>query len=134
MMTAYVLAWSLFTAATAAATSLAGLIAARFAFGLAQAGAYPTATSLLSRWIPLAGRGRASSLVSLGGRLGGAAAPLVTALLLVWLVPVARSPRLAPRDVVDPLGFCLRLTGPDGPAAAELATPGLARLAGLAAG
>lgn len=121
MMTIYVLAWSLFTAMTAAASGLAGLIAARLAFGLAQAGAYPTATSLLSRWVPPTGRGKASSLVSLGGRLGGAAAPLVTALLLVWLVPASRSSLLAAGDVVDPGGLSRGLIEPKYSAGTELA-------------
>jgi MFS family permease len=121
MMTVYILAWSLFTALTAGASSLAGLIAARLAFGLAQAGAYPTASAILSRWVPPAGRGTASSLVSLGGRLGGAAAPLLTALLIVWFVPVSRSTRLAVGDVIDPGGLSRQLTAPEGPTAAELA-------------
>src|SRR4029077_9629238 len=81
MMTIYILAWSLFTATTAAASALALLIAARLAFGLAQAGAYPTATSLLGRWVPTGSRGTASSLVALGGRIGGAGAPILTAFL-----------------------------------------------------
>lgn len=121
MMTAYILAWSLFTAATAAASGLAWLIVARLAFGLAQAGAYPTATSLLSRWVPTGQRGTASSLVALGGRLGGAAAPALTALLLVSLVPVTRSSRLEAADVIDPSGLRRSLADPHGPAASELA-------------
>ena len=121
MMTAYILAWSLFTAATAAASGLAWLIVARLAFGLAQAGAYPTATSLLSRWVPTGQRGTASSLVALGGRLGGAAAPVLTAVLLVWLVPVTRSSRLEAGDVIDPSGLRRSLVDPHGPAASELA-------------
>ena len=58
------------------------LIVARLLFGIAQAGCYPTAGSLIKRWIPLAGRGTASSIVSFGGRCGGAIAPLLTAWLL----------------------------------------------------
>jgi MFS family permease len=121
MMTIYILAWSLFTAATAAASGLAGLIAARLAFGLAQAGAYPTATSLLSRWVPTERRGAASSVVSIGGRLGGAAAPLLTAMLLVALVPVTRSSRVEAGDIIDPAGLRRSLVEPVGPAASELA-------------
>jgi MFS family permease len=121
MMTVYIISWSLFTALSGGASSLIGLIAARLAFGLAQAGAYPTATSLLSRWVPPAGRGTASSLVSLGGRLGGAAAPLLTALLFVWLVPGSRSARLSAGDILDAEALCRQLSAPKAPAAAELA-------------
>ena len=117
----YILAWSLFTATTAAASGLALLIVARLAFGLAQAGAYPTATSLLGRWVPTGSRGAASSLVALGGRIGGAAAPILTAMLLVSLVPVTRSSRLEARDIIDPAGLRRALINPDGPAASDLA-------------
>lgn len=58
------------------------LIAARLLFGIAQAGCYPTAGSLIKRWVPVPRRGTASSIVSFGGRFGGAIAPLLTALLL----------------------------------------------------
>jgi MFS transporter, ACS family, glucarate transporter len=121
MMTVYILAWSLFTATTAAASGLAWLIVARLAFGMAQAGAYPTATSLLSRWVPTGRRGAASSLVSLGGRFGGAAAPLLTAVLLVAFVPVTHSSRLAAGDIIDPAKLRHSLIDPNGPAASELA-------------
>ncbi len=38
--------------------------------------------SLIRRWIPLAGRGSASAIVSFGGRLGAALTPVLTAWLL----------------------------------------------------
>jgi MFS family permease len=102
MMTAYILAWSVFTAGTALATTLVLLLAARLAFGVAQAGAYPTAASLLGRWVPPSGRGVANSLVALGGRLGGAAAPALTAVLIVAFVPPTTPARLGPDDVLGP--------------------------------
>jgi ACS family glucarate transporter-like MFS transporter len=82
MLTLYVLAWSVCTALTGWAGGFVMLILARVFFGLSQAGCYPTSGSLIKRWIPLAGRGRASSLVSMGGRIGGVIAPLLTAWLL----------------------------------------------------
>jgi sugar phosphate permease len=82
MMPIYIVLWSLCTALTGLATGFAMLIVARLVFGLAQAGCYPTAGSLIKRWTPLPVRGTASSFVSLGGRLGGAIAPLLTAWLL----------------------------------------------------
>src|SRR5690606_25208019 len=70
------------TALTGLAAGFVLLMAARLLFGLAQAGCYPTAGSLVKRWIPLTRRGTASSLVAFGGRLGGAIAPALTAWLL----------------------------------------------------
>lgn len=82
MMAIYVMLWSVFTAATGLAAGLVTLLVARLGCGLAQAGAYPTSGGLLSRWIPFAQRGRASAIVAFGGRVGGAAAPYLTVLLL----------------------------------------------------
>src|SRR5687767_5600975 len=50
MLALYILLWSLFTALTGLAAGFAMLVVMRLGFGLAQAGAYPTAASLLSRW------------------------------------------------------------------------------------
>lgn len=82
MLPTYIVLWSVCTALTGLATGFAMLIVARLVFGLAQAGCYPTAGSLIRRWTPLPMRGTASSIVSFGGRLGGAIAPLLTAWLL----------------------------------------------------
>ncbi len=83
MLTLYILLWSLFTAETGIAVGFAALLASRFAFGLAQAGAYPTSAGLLSKWIPFASRGLASSVVAFGGRIGGSLAPVLTAYLIL---------------------------------------------------
>ncbi|MCA9131681.1 MAG: MFS transporter [Planctomycetales bacterium] len=82
MLPIYIILWSLCSAMTGLATGFLMLIIARLVFGLAQAGCYPTAGSLIKRWAPLTSRGTASSIVSFGGRLGGAIAPLLTAWLL----------------------------------------------------
>jgi MFS family permease len=82
MLTAYILLWSLFTAMTGFATGFAGLLAARLLCGMAEAGAYPTAMALIRKWIPLAGRARASGCVALGGRIGGTLAPFLT----IWMI------------------------------------------------
>lgn len=82
MLPLYILIWSACTILTGLANGFLMLIAARLLFGLAQAGCYPTAGSLVKRWVPLPRRGTASSIVSFGGRLGGAIAPLLTAWLL----------------------------------------------------
>lgn len=78
----YILIWSLMTGLLGMATGLVMLLVFRMGCGLAQAGAFPTSASLLSRWVPFSARGFASGCVSLGGRLGGAIAPLLTAYLL----------------------------------------------------
>ncbi len=89
MLALYILLWSLFTAMTGLASGFMMLIVMRLGFGLAQAGAYPTAASLLSRWMPFSARGLASGVVAFGGRVGGFLAPLLTAWMLVTLAPTA---------------------------------------------
>ncbi|QDS89121.1 putative sulfoacetate transporter SauU [Rosistilla ulvae] len=82
MMPIYIAVWSISTILTGFATGFAMLLVVRLLFGLSQAGCYPTAGSLVKRWIELPRRGTASSIVSFGGRFGGAIAPLLTAWLL----------------------------------------------------
>ncbi len=78
----YIVGWSLCTICTGLATGFVMLMAVRLIFGFMQAGCYPTAGSLIKRWSPLSRRGTVSSIVSVGGRVGGAIAPLLTAWLL----------------------------------------------------
>ncbi|MDB5341612.1 MAG: sauU 3 [Planctomycetaceae bacterium] len=99
MLTLYILSWSLFILLVGWSNSLWFLLAMQLGNGLSQAGAYPTSASLLSRWMPLGSRGIASSLVAFGGRLGGAGAPILTAWLIVFFVPVGTSSLLTPRQV-----------------------------------
>lgn len=82
MLPLYIGIWSMCTMLTGFASGFVMLMVARLLFGFAQAGCYPTAGSLIKRWLPLPRRGTASSIVSFGGRLGGAVAPLLTAWLL----------------------------------------------------
>jgi len=86
MLPLYITVWSICTIATGLANGFVMLIGARLLFGIAQAGCYPTASSLIRRWVPLPRRGTASSIVSFGGRLGGALAPIITAFLLKELI------------------------------------------------
>jgi nitrate/nitrite transporter NarK len=125
MLVAYILTWSLFTGLTGVAVGFGSLLVFRFGFGFGQAGAFPTSAGLLSRWVPLAARGRASSIVAFGGRVGGAIAPLATAYLLVLFVPVGVSSLLDPADLLDPPRLCFELARPDGgrPESAGTATP-----------
>jgi MFS family permease len=83
LITLYIAAWSLFTAATSFATGFATLFIARLLCGLAEAGYYPASSSLLTRWAHIEGRGFASSVISWGGRVGGAVAPGLTAYVIL---------------------------------------------------
>jgi ACS family glucarate transporter-like MFS transporter len=83
MLSLYILLWSLFTGLMGALRALIGLIALRLLCGVAQAGAYPTSGSILSKWAAFRERGRFSSLIALGGRVGGSLAPVLTAYLMV---------------------------------------------------
>jgi ACS family glucarate transporter-like MFS transporter len=82
MLTACVLAWSLCTALTGVVAGLALLVSARLLCGIAQAGAYPIAARVNSLWTPFPRRAMASSIIALGGRAGGALAPVATAYLI----------------------------------------------------
>jgi sugar phosphate permease len=85
MLTAYILGWSLMTALTGWVTGLTGLLLARLACGVAQAGAYPTSGGVIRNWFPMHRRAAASSWVSLGGRLGGMLAPTISTVLILML-------------------------------------------------
>jgi ACS family glucarate transporter-like MFS transporter len=85
MMAFYVALWSLFTGLGGLTFGFVSLLATRLGMGLAQAGAYPTSGGLLGRWIPFAQRGVANSIVALGGRIGMALTPLLTAYLMNWI-------------------------------------------------
>lgn len=81
-----IVAWSAVTAATGFVGGFAALVAVRLMLGVTESGAYPAAAALIKRWAPAGVRGMCSSAVALGGRIGGAVAPLLTAKLAVALV------------------------------------------------
>jgi sugar phosphate permease len=109
MLTLYVLLWSMFLGLIGLATGFLMLLAFRFGFGLAQAGAYPTSAVLVARWVPLTARGSASGLIAVGGRVGAFLAPILTALLIVQFVPLSVSSRLTADDVLDYPNLCYHL-------------------------
>ncbi len=86
VLTISIAAWSLVTAATGFATGFAVLLVVRLLLGITEAGAYPAAAGLVKRWARPEERGRFSSVVALGGRIGGAVAPWLTATLAIGLV------------------------------------------------
>ena len=87
MLALYVAGWSLATIGMGLVNGLAAIFFVRFVLGVSQAGAYPTAASLLKRWIPYGARGLANSSVSMGGRAGG--------LLAFAATPALDAPRRA---------------------------------------
>lgn len=71
-------AWSAVTALTGLAWSFGSLVVIRLMLGVSEAGAYPAAATLVKRWARPEERGWFSSIVALGGRIGGAFAPALT--------------------------------------------------------
>jgi MFS family permease len=76
-ITRIVLAWSLFTALTGAATGFYSLLVYRLLFGMGEAGAYPNMARIQSRWLPITERARAGGVLWLCARWGAAFAPLI---------------------------------------------------------
>ncbi|MFD2570026.1 MFS transporter [Spirosoma soli] len=84
VLTRVVLWWSGFTMLTGTATSFLYLLIVRFLFGIGEAGAYPNASIVISRWFPAVEVGRAQSVIWAAGRLGGALTPLLVIPLVHW--------------------------------------------------
>ena len=102
VLASYVALWSLSTALLGVAAGVTSLLVLRLACGLFEAGAYPVCAGIVRRWIPAAHRGLASGIVSVGGRLGGALAPVLTIeLMLLWSYSYSEgpmSPEAGPAD------------------------------------
>ena len=84
MLSAFIVLWSLSTGLMGVANGWFALFFLRLCCGLFEAGAYPVAAGIVSRWMPIGSRGIASSIVAVGGRLGGALAPVLTIQLMLW--------------------------------------------------
>lgn len=82
VLTRIVIWWSVFTALTGAATGVATLIGVRFLFGAGEAGAFPNAARVISRWFPVAERGRVQGVMLTAAQLGGVAAPVAAAAVI----------------------------------------------------
>src|SRR5687767_3568710 len=74
--------WSLFTALTGAAVGLRSLLVIRFLFGAGEAGAFPNASRVATRWFPPRDRGKARGAITTASLVGGAASPVLAALLM----------------------------------------------------
>lgn len=88
VLTISIAAWSTVTAATGFIEGFAALVVVRLLLGITESGAYPAAAGLVKRWARPEERGRFSSIVAFGGRIGGAAAPALTAVLAAALAGV----------------------------------------------
>ena len=82
VLTRIVIWWSAFTALTGAALGLPSLILIRFLFGAGEAGALPNSACILSRWFPVERRGMAQGALNASMQIGGAVAPILTAVLI----------------------------------------------------
>jgi MFS family permease len=82
VITRIVLCWSVFTALTGAALGFWSLFAFRFMFGAGEAGAFPNAARVVTRWFPPAERGLARGTITMTSQLGGAITPPLVAGLI----------------------------------------------------
>jgi MFS family permease len=77
VLTRIVLWWSAFTSLTGVVSSYAALLVVRFCFGMGEAGAYPSASAVIARWIPARHRARAWGTVWMTAQIGAASTPLL---------------------------------------------------------
>jgi len=82
VLTRIVLWWSAFTALTGVCAGFVSLLVVRFLFGAGEAGAFPNAIRVITRWFPLRERGRVQGLMLGAAQLGAVAAPAGAA----WLI------------------------------------------------
>ncbi|MDQ2775272.1 MAG: MFS transporter [Acidobacteriota bacterium] len=85
VLTRIVLWWSMFTIATAGAFNYATLLIIRFLFGIGEAGAWPNAARVFTRWIPTRERGRVQGMFFAGAHLSGGLTPILVAYLARFL-------------------------------------------------
>ncbi len=85
VLTRIVLWWSAFTMLTGAATHYAILLIVRFLFGVGEAGAWPNAARVFSRWVPASERGRVQGIFFAGAHLLGGLTPALIAWIAIFL-------------------------------------------------
>jgi ACS family glucarate transporter-like MFS transporter len=85
VLSVLVAVWSIFTGFTGLAGGLLTLILVRFLFGAAEAGAFPNAARIMTRWFPLSERGRVQGIMLSFAQVGAVAAPAATA----WVIEYA---------------------------------------------
>ena len=77
VLTRVVLWWSAFTSLTGAVSNYYLLLITRFCFGAGEAGAFPNASIVVSRWFPASQRASMSGVLLMASQIGGAIAPLL---------------------------------------------------------
>lgn len=77
-----VVSWSLMTALTGTVAGLGSLLLVRALFGASEAGMFPGAARVITRWFPASQHGRVFGLMLMTATLGGAAAQPLS----VWLM------------------------------------------------
>ena len=77
VLTRIVLWWSAFTWLTGAVSNYWLLLLTRFCFGAGEAGAFPNAAIVVSRWFPASQRASMSGVMLMASQIGGAIAPLL---------------------------------------------------------
>ena len=82
VITRIVIWWSAFTALTGLGFDVWSLMLIRFLFGMGEAGAFPNAARVVTRWFPADERGFARGAITTCSLLGGALAPSLAA----WLI------------------------------------------------
>src|SRR6266436_2075934 len=85
VLTRIVLWWSFFTAATGWVWNITSLAVTRFLFGAGEAGCFPNLTKTFTTWLPEDERVRATGIMWLSARWGGAFTPLLVAPVIVWV-------------------------------------------------
>ncbi len=76
------LIWGLATIMTGFVGSVIALLAMRFALGLGEGGAFPTATRAFTSWMPVTQRGFAQGITHSFSRLGGAITPPLVVMII----------------------------------------------------
>ena len=77
VLTRIVLWWSAFTSLTGAVSNYYLLLFTRFCFGAGEAGAFPNASIVVSRWFPASQRASMCGVLLMASQIGGAIAPLL---------------------------------------------------------
>jgi MFS family permease len=79
VLTRIVVWWSAFTTLTGMVSNYSVLLLVRFCFGAGEAGAYPNASTVIGRWMPVTKRARAWGTVWMTSQVGAALSPLLVA-------------------------------------------------------
>jgi MFS family permease len=90
VLTRVVAWWSTFTVLTGTVSNYYVLLLVRFCFGAGEAGAYPNASAVIARWIPVARRTRAWGIVWMTSQVGAALSPLLVVPIQIrygWRAP-----------------------------------------------